>query len=104
MSELFPDPETPVTQTSAPSGICTLTLRRLLWRAPRISKCGVRSAECGVGGKFGVIGKFGVRSAEFGVGEELACRFCFVRRLEFFAGNAALRIPHSALPSLRTPH
>src|SRR5207302_4658210 len=35
-SELLPDPETPVTQTNAPSGISTSMPCRLLCRAPRI--------------------------------------------------------------------
>src|SRR5689334_23943941 len=36
ISELLPDPETPVTTTSVPSGTSTSTLRRLLALAPRI--------------------------------------------------------------------
>ena len=35
MSELFPDPEAPVTQTNCPSGISTRMFLRLFWRAPR---------------------------------------------------------------------
>src|SRR6188474_1471954 len=35
MRELFPDPATPVTTTSTPSGISTLTFWRLCVRAPR---------------------------------------------------------------------
>src|SRR5919202_1244292 len=37
MSELFPEPATPVTTTSTPSGMSTSTLRRLCAVAPRIS-------------------------------------------------------------------
>ena len=36
-SELFPEPDTPVTQVSVPSGTDTSTCCRLLCRAPRIS-------------------------------------------------------------------
>src|SRR5689334_2067226 len=35
ISELLPEPATPVTTTSRPSGMSTLTLRRLCVRAPR---------------------------------------------------------------------
>src|ERR671913_1892250 len=35
ISELFPDPATPVITTSTPSGMSTLTFRRLWVRAPR---------------------------------------------------------------------
>src|SRR5262245_63349193 len=35
MSELFPDPEAPVTHTNCPSGTSTRMFFRLLWRAPR---------------------------------------------------------------------
>src|SRR5215470_11248986 len=35
ISELLPDPATPVTTTSTPSGMSTLTSRRLCVRAPR---------------------------------------------------------------------
>src|ERR687897_2346563 len=35
ISELFPDPATPVTTTSTPNGMSTLTFLRLLVRAPR---------------------------------------------------------------------
>src|SRR6187397_302048 len=44
MSELFPDPATPVTTTSTPSGMSTFTFFRLCVRAPRtfISPDGVR--------------------------------------------------------------
>ena len=37
ISVLFPEPETPVTQTSLPSGIFTFTFLRLFSAAPRIS-------------------------------------------------------------------
>src|SRR3954449_11831502 len=37
MSELLPDPATPVTTTSTPSGMSTSTSRRLFVVAPRIS-------------------------------------------------------------------
>src|SRR5215813_7126577 len=37
MSELFPDPATPVTTTSTPSGMSTSTSRRLWVLAPRTS-------------------------------------------------------------------
>src|SRR6266702_3889250 len=37
MSELFPDPATPVTTASTPSGISTSTSRRLCVPAPRTS-------------------------------------------------------------------
>src|ERR1700680_695686 len=44
-SELFPEPATPVTTTSTPSGMSTSTLRRLCVVAPRISSApvGVRN-------------------------------------------------------------
>src|SRR6187399_1911952 len=44
MSELLPDPATPVTTTSTPSGMSTFTFFRLCVRAPRtfISPDGVR--------------------------------------------------------------
>src|SRR3954468_23965193 len=43
--ELLPEPATPVTTTSTPSGMSTLTLRRLLVVAPRIGRvsAGVRT-------------------------------------------------------------
>src|ERR687890_1534913 len=37
ISELLPDPATPVTTTNTPSGMSTLTLRKLWVSAPRIS-------------------------------------------------------------------
>src|SRR5918993_5320859 len=45
ISELFPDPATPVTTTSTPSGMSTLTFFRLCVRAPRtfITPDGVRT-------------------------------------------------------------
>jgi len=45
ISELLPDPATPVTTTSTPSGISTSTSRRLCALAPRISRMpvGVRT-------------------------------------------------------------
>src|SRR5918911_3657588 len=45
ISELLPDPATPVTTHSTPSGMSTLTLRRLCAVAPRISNVpvGVRT-------------------------------------------------------------
>src|SRR6267378_1773421 len=45
INELFPDPATPVTTTSTPSGISTSTSRRLWALAPRTSSTpdGVRS-------------------------------------------------------------
>src|ERR1700754_2286041 len=45
ISELFPDPATPVSTTSAPSGMSTSTSRRLLVAAPRTSSVpdGVRT-------------------------------------------------------------
>src|SRR5216110_55503 len=45
ISELFPDPATPVTTTSTPSGMSTSTSRRLLVLAPRTSSTpdGVRT-------------------------------------------------------------
>src|SRR5688500_15910612 len=46
-SELLPDPATPVTTTSTPSGMSTSTSRRLCLDAPRIPKLpvGVRTAS-----------------------------------------------------------
>src|SRR4030081_307922 len=46
-SELLPDPATPVTTTSTPSGMSTSTLRRLCTVAPRIfsEPPGVRSVS-----------------------------------------------------------
>ena len=38
MSELLPEPATPVTTTRTPVGTSTSTSRRLFWRAPRISR------------------------------------------------------------------
>src|SRR6516165_3880362 len=35
MSELFPEPEAPVTHTNCSSGISTSMFLRLFWRAPR---------------------------------------------------------------------
>src|SRR6202035_1585679 len=48
-SELFPEPATPVTTTSTPSGMSTSTLRRLCVVAPRISSApvGVRNVFWG---------------------------------------------------------
>src|SRR5687768_1994904 len=45
MSELLPDPATPVMTTSTPSGISTFTFFRLLVRAPRtfITPVGLRT-------------------------------------------------------------
>src|ERR1044072_3411863 len=45
ISELFPDPATPVTTTSTPSGMSTSTFRRLCVLAPRTSSTpdGVRT-------------------------------------------------------------
>src|SRR4028119_1608687 len=40
ISELLPEPATPVTTTSTPSGMSTSTPRRLCAVAPRISKIG----------------------------------------------------------------
>src|SRR3712207_3016668 len=44
-SELLPEPATPVTTTSTPSGMSTSTSRRLCVVAPRISSVPVRSEE-----------------------------------------------------------
>src|SRR5436305_9487301 len=43
ISELFPEPATPVTTQRTPSGISTLTSRRLCWVAWRISSRAVGS-------------------------------------------------------------
>src|SRR5689334_14081333 len=48
MSELFPEPATPVTTTSTPSGMSTLSLRRLLAVAPRSSSSFFFQAEDGI--------------------------------------------------------
>src|SRR5918912_3324446 len=47
ISELLPDPATPVTATSTPSGMSTSTFRRLFVVAPRISSVpvGVRTVS-----------------------------------------------------------
>src|SRR4028119_720788 len=52
ISELLPDPATPVTTTSTPSGMSTSTFCRLFVVAPRISRVpvGGRVASLSVGG------------------------------------------------------
>ena len=61
-SELFPEPESPVTTVSVLRGMRTLMSRRLCWRAPRTEMCVIaiygKKAEGTCGVHLGGIARF----------------------------------------------
>ncbi len=82
ISELLPEPATPVTTHSTPSGMSTLTSRRLCWVALRISRVptGVR-----------VFGLSAARYAEVASGERVAGPQAFDRPLEAHRSTVGAR-------------